>query len=297
MYAHGWYQVAFENELTQEITGVSIGKHRLILVRTADGIRAFQADCPHRGVHLMHGKLDGKSIICPFHSYRIGLARSSSQGFGVAAYPTIVAGGLIFVRLSDSQENGFTDFIKGVEADHTFIPGFVMPARTTAALVTENGFDSKHFPAVHRVPSTDKFVATLEPSGEMAVRSMFDVPNMTWIRTKQGEPTVRVPFLARTFSPGLIAVRLDGELPYWVLTGATPTEDGYCVIRLSLLLPKKVHGDPPNPQFYNHLLKQSKLAVEDDRVMWESISPTAPSKFTSWDEPILEFHKFCQAFV
>src|SRR5687768_10485144 len=80
MYVHGWYKVAFEYELENPLTAAAIGDIRLVLVRSEGGIRAYKADCPHRGAHLAYGgKLNNASIICPFHGYRIGLGKESDD--------------------------------------------------------------------------------------------------------------------------------------------------------------------------------------------------------------------------
>jgi ribosomal protein S12 methylthiotransferase accessory factor len=58
----GWFQVAFERELSRDVTALEIEKP-LIAVRTASAIRVFAAVCPHRGAHLGHGgRLDQDAI-------------------------------------------------------------------------------------------------------------------------------------------------------------------------------------------------------------------------------------------
>ena len=67
MYA-GWYRVAFTPDATEEVSPAEIGSLPLVLVKTPDGIGAFDAVCPHRGAHLGYGgRLDGGVIVCPFH--------------------------------------------------------------------------------------------------------------------------------------------------------------------------------------------------------------------------------------
>src|SRR5690349_2576663 len=62
MYSKGWFQVAFERDLAGDLTPASIGTVRLVLARMASGVRAFAADCPHRGAHLaLGGRLDSEA--------------------------------------------------------------------------------------------------------------------------------------------------------------------------------------------------------------------------------------------
>src|SRR5689334_9118972 len=55
MIYNGWYQVAFERDLTADVTPANIGTHPLALVRTETGVRAVDGVCPHRGAHLGYG--------------------------------------------------------------------------------------------------------------------------------------------------------------------------------------------------------------------------------------------------
>src|SRR4051812_7091142 len=82
MYGTGWYQVTFERDLTGDVTPAAMAGARLVLVRTARGLLAADAVCPHRGAHLaLGGRLDGESIVCPMHGYRISLGGPSDGAF------------------------------------------------------------------------------------------------------------------------------------------------------------------------------------------------------------------------
>lgn len=297
MYAYGWYQVAFEKDLGENITAAAIGSTRLMLVRRPEGIAAYSADCPHRGAHLAYGgRLDGASVICPFHHYRVGLNKTSQHGFGARPYPTLVVGGLVFVRLSEEYDNGLTDFMQRLAAENTIVPGFEVRVKAASELVIENGFDNRHFPAVHGVRNDPQFTVHPGEHGELIVESLFEVPTSVWVGNQQRERTVAVPYRATTFSPGLITVQLGGDSSYGVITGATATAEGETIIRLSLALPVAVHGPKPNPQFYEYILKYSRKGIEDDRVMWENLAVPFTPKFTAQDAAVLEFHQFCRRF-
>jgi nitrite reductase/ring-hydroxylating ferredoxin subunit len=45
--------------------GVDLGERRVLLTRTASGLRATDANCPHYGLDLMDGGLDGDQLHCP----------------------------------------------------------------------------------------------------------------------------------------------------------------------------------------------------------------------------------------
>lgn len=291
MYKHGWFKVAFESELEKPITPTAVGDIRLILVRTEAGIKAYSADCPHRGANLGYGgRLDDNAIICGFHGYRARLGLDPRHEFSIREYETIVAGGAVFVRLSDSHDNGFSNFIRQLAEENFIISAFVMPVKAPTHLVTENGFDGAHFPSVHKIASNTKFEVNPGESGELIVTSTFVVP----IGYNQ---VTKTSYMARTFSPGLIVTRLSGDMPYGIMTGTLPISANESVIRLSLVLPRSHHSPVPNEKFCSNLTEYSWNGLVDDRVMWENMSLTAPSKLTAQDKPILEFHQFCAQFV
>lgn len=295
MFCHGWFQVAYEHELDKELNSVEIGDIRLVLVRQNEAIRTFSANCPHRGAHLAHGgKVDGKAIICPFHAYRIGLGVTSQHGFQVQEYSTLTIGGLIFVRLSERFDNGFSKYIQRIAETHTIVPGFKLHVKAPPELIIENGFDSRHFPAVHRILNDPRFTVRPGEEGELFVDSILEVPVPGRPGTQPQKS--KVPYLARTYSPGLIVVELNDERPYKVLTGAQPLADGTSIARLSVLLDKNVHGDTPNSTYCDYLLKYSRMAMEDDQVMWENLMPNFRPRFTAQDDAVLEFHRYCQQF-
>lgn len=53
-----------------EIKDVRIGDRRAIIIRTGEGIVAYQNECPHQGVSLCEGHLDGHTLTCPAHAWQ-----------------------------------------------------------------------------------------------------------------------------------------------------------------------------------------------------------------------------------
>jgi hypothetical protein len=91
-------------------------------------------------------------------------------------------------------------------------------------------------------------------------------------------------------------VELRGELPYTIITGATDAPDGGCIIRLSLALPRDHFPVEPPRSVIESILAHSRRGLEEDRVVWENLSPTALPSWTLDDHPSLEFYRFCEAF-
>jgi|tagenome__1003787_1003787.scaffolds.fasta_scaffold20873927_2 3-ketosteroid 9alpha-monooxygenase subunit A len=295
MYQHGWFNIAFQHELAETLTPAVIGDRRLVLARTDQGIRAFNADCPHRGAHLAYGgRLDNDCIVCPFHGYRVGIGEKEHL-FRAEEYPTLVIGDLIFVRLSDAYENGFSAFMTRLAKDHYVLPGFIMPVKVAAPVVIENAFDALHFPAVHHL-KTDKLTFRSE-DGALIVETHYEFPAGERLK-RFNIDYVRSHFIGRAFSPCLIVTQLrSDEFPYTVITATTPLPDGDCVIRLSFLLPIEKFGNPPAQEFCDMMIHASQGGLRDDQLIWEHLSPTAPHNLTAGDRGIVEFQAFCRQFA
>jgi len=52
---------------------VKVNGVRLVLVKTNGAVRALENRCPHLGVPLGRGKIEGGEIVCPFHGSRFNV--------------------------------------------------------------------------------------------------------------------------------------------------------------------------------------------------------------------------------
>ena len=297
MSHYGWYNVAFERDLTETITPAVIGTTRLILVRTETGVQAYSADCPHRGMHLGYGgSLRGDAVVCPFHGYRITLGEHTSPGFCIPAYPTLVWGGLVLVQLDAGYDYGLTAFLDALVLTHTIVPGFELPIATAAPMIIENAFDNRHFAAVHHIRAAP-FHVSRGSDGHLVLQSMFSFPRTAWIKGANTDRFLEVSFTGRTFSPGIIISELGGETPYIVMTMATPQPDGTCIIRFSIALERARYGETPDRQFCTYLFAESKKGLLDDKVMWEQMRADIVPQFTPHDYSVQAFQQFCAEFM
>ncbi|HTQ07830.1 MAG TPA: Rieske 2Fe-2S domain-containing protein [Polyangiaceae bacterium] len=53
-----------------EMRGVSVRGRRVLVVRTEEGVHAYEDRCAHLGVPLSLGKLEGRVITCSAHHYQ-----------------------------------------------------------------------------------------------------------------------------------------------------------------------------------------------------------------------------------
>jgi phenylpropionate dioxygenase-like ring-hydroxylating dioxygenase large terminal subunit len=298
---HGWYQVAFERELREKVTPLRIGRLSLMLIRDGRGIACYDAICPHRGAHLAFGgRLEGDAMVCPFHGHRIGLGCDSAHAERVTRYRTVTAGGLVFVLLAEKHENGLTALLQDLEQTHYFVPGFTLQARTPAEIVVENGFDGAHFECVHGLRERPTLRLSPHSNGELKIEGTFvaDAFENVWHRGAERPTRSEIGFLARVFSPNVCISRLgDAASEHLVISGATPNGDGTCTIRVSVAAPGGADGKPPSEQAIRALLRDSRVAYEQDLVIWENRNHDAPSRFGEDDHLVVAFHRYCKQFL
>jgi nitrite reductase/ring-hydroxylating ferredoxin subunit len=299
-YGHGWFQVAFENDLAEPLTPLTFGGRSLMAVRSAGGeVGVFDAVCPHRGAHLAYGgRLAGEAVICPFHAYRIGLGATSADGFCVREYASLVAAGGLFVRLSDRPAPDFPRALEELGRGHRAVPGFQMTADTTPEVVIENGFDNAHFRSVHGIMNLPSLTVGTGRFGELQGEGDFEIPRTGWYegpQTAAGKLTTH--YVAHAFSPGAFIAEMDGDPPYRyrVMTTATPESEARTTIRLTLLLPVP-DGVEPDGRFAEELLAHSREGLEKDRAIWNRLDLTRPPRFTSRDQAAVTFAEFCRGF-
>jgi hypothetical protein len=293
MSYRGWCQVAFERELSPALTPAAVGATRLVLARTPSGVRVFDATCPHRGADLGYGgRLEGAAIVCPFHGHRVGLGERSDDGFCAREHRVLAVSGLVFVLLDEAPEHGLPAHLRDLDRDHYFVPGFTLPVQAPADLVIENGFDNAHFAAVHGIGTRPDMVVRAGMHGELVAEGLFALPRGVG---EASDGPVFAPYVARAFSPWVIVSELRGDRPYRVITAATPTADGGCTIRLTLLVPAA--DGPPSSAWCESMLRHSREGLERDRLIWEHLAPAVNPRLTPGDAPVVAFREFCRRFV
>lgn len=80
---------------------------KLTLLKTAHGIYAFAATCPHAGARLCEGHTDIRGqIVCPLHHYRFDPAtgrNTSGEGYHLKTYPVDVRDGIIYIGITNNR--------------------------------------------------------------------------------------------------------------------------------------------------------------------------------------------------
>jgi hypothetical protein len=275
------------------VTPAALGSRALVAIRGDDGkVRVFDGRCPHRGAHLGYGgRVAGReSMFCPFHGKRIGLGAGTGR-LCVREHQAIDCDGTIFVKLSDipGRDLGFETVMHAIASTHTLVAAVTGQAGVPPELIIENAFDFMHFPTVHLIPRVARPKVWLGSDGELNITTAFHTPQAPDWETAEGDFTS--DFHARAFSPHLVVSELgSGPASRFVITGAVPAPGG-CVVRIAVAVR---HGK--QAETIGAIIEGSRIAFEQDLVIWNNLDLSAPVRLDYSDAPVLAFRTFCNSF-
>lgn len=159
-----WNPVATSGEVTTAPIRRRMLGEELVLWRTQTGghVSAMKDLCIHRGAALSLGRVEGDSIVCPYHGWSYArdgactLIPSLPEGQPIPkkarsiAYPVREAFGMVWVAQSEDPAP-FPDYLEGIQADPGYRICYVKAYdwKTSAGRVVENAMDFSHFNFVH----------------------------------------------------------------------------------------------------------------------------------------------------
>ena len=99
-------QVAKVDELVSgEMKLIELGVNRILLVNYGGTFYALTESCPHAGVEMSDGDLEGDEVICPAHGSRFnvitGEVTASPADEPLGTYTVRVEGNDVLVRVGD----------------------------------------------------------------------------------------------------------------------------------------------------------------------------------------------------
>jgi 3-ketosteroid 9alpha-monooxygenase subunit A len=303
----GWYQIAFERDLQTDLTSISVGSRRLLIVRDGGGVEVFDAICPHRGADLgVGGKLiEPRVVLCPYHAHKVALGGEGGGPYCVRRYDSLLVAGLVFVRIGDfDHANELPGMLEYLNRTHRIFPGFETTIRVAPEMVIENAFDWAHFKPVHDVLDVE-YGAPQIVNGVFTATTRLRVGPSMWQGTDDGShhddgnTWVDVPLLARAYGPNVTITQIavgGGDHPHFVIAAATPKTDGISTVRLSVALPLNEDGSEPPKEAAEILFQFESMGLEQDRPVWEALDTAVEPKYTAEDANVLAFRRFCERF-
>jgi toluene monooxygenase system ferredoxin subunit len=92
-----------------ELRPVMVDGVQVILVRTDAGVFAYRDRCPHLGVALSQGTLEGCTLTCAAHHFQYDVHSGrgiNPRGLALVPYPVLRNGGIISVDIERPAVGG-----------------------------------------------------------------------------------------------------------------------------------------------------------------------------------------------
>ncbi|TCB64412.1 aromatic ring-hydroxylating oxygenase subunit alpha [Acinetobacter sp. ANC 4178] len=169
--AQYWYPVARLEDLSVQPQRFTLLDVNMALYQTASGeIHLVRDVCPHRGVPLSKGWIEGEEIICPYHGLRYNSAgkctkipaqpdlQKISDRFTLTQFPVIIRYGLIWTSLHarDITQTNIPVLDTWNTAEHqSILPPYVDIAGSSGRQL-EGFIDVAHFAWVHHHAFADR---------------------------------------------------------------------------------------------------------------------------------------------
>lgn len=162
--ARQWFPVSRIDEVTAQPRQVSLLDLRLAIYRMPDGIRIGRDMCPHRGLPLSTGRIDGDQLVCAYHGLRFGsdgqcrkvpekLALKPAACFRLAMFPVVERHGLVWTCLIPQGEPRIPEILSEVDASD---PGEIASEIASAIqLHLEDWMSLEKFDFSHAAATTD----------------------------------------------------------------------------------------------------------------------------------------------
>ena len=113
--ARQWFPLVRADDPLAKPRQVVLLNLRLAVYRMPEGIRIGRDMCPHRGLPLSSGRIEGEELVCAYHGLRFGsdgqcrlvpekLAPKTADCFRITAFPAVERHGLIWTCLIPEDE-------------------------------------------------------------------------------------------------------------------------------------------------------------------------------------------------
>lgn len=125
-------------------TQVQIGKQKILLIRVAHEVRAFQGECPHAGAPLAEGALCAGKIICPWHKAAFAIEDGAlcepPALDGLRRYPVQLREGVVWV---DDQASDSTTIALRSDPRTFVVVGAGAAGTAAACALRDQGFGGR----------------------------------------------------------------------------------------------------------------------------------------------------------
>jgi phenylpropionate dioxygenase-like ring-hydroxylating dioxygenase large terminal subunit len=300
-YPNGWFQLAYSEELAVgAVMPLSYFGRELVLFRAADGTPSMlDAFCPHLGAHLGYGgKVDGQSIVCPFHAWRfdcsgtcveVPYAKKIPPKAQLRPWPVREVNGLILAWFHAEGQPASWEVpeLPEIGSDEwTPYEKRRWQIKTRNQEMAENAVDSAHFHFVHGT-------ANMPESRAEAQGHILHVLSTTGMATPRGGVDGTVESTSYGF--GFSTVRFRGIVDTLLVSSMTPIDDETIDVRFSFSV-KKLPDKDVTQGVGKAFIREVTRQLEQDIPIWEHKVYLDRPALCDGDGPIGVFRRWCRQF-
>jgi phenylpropionate dioxygenase-like ring-hydroxylating dioxygenase large terminal subunit len=314
---YGWYQVAYASDLEPgQSKALRYFGQDMVLFRGETGkVQVLDAYCPHLGAHLGYGihdaegggKVQGDTIICPFHGWRFDtegtvveipyaerIPPRVDNKQCLKSWPTVERNQLIWVWYHPRGEDPLWDVESIEEADNEE-SGWsrLSEARskrweipTIPQEIAENAVDFAHFIFVHQVKSDPSAETVYDGHrGARMVRADMQTPKGV---VEGGIESVNI-------GPGQSWIRFTGIADTLLFGNLTPVDEENVEVNFSFLQPL-VDGKEPEGGVHDAIVADICKQLDEDYVIWKHKVYRDKPALCDGDGPIAQFRRYYSQF-
>ena len=155
-----WHPVASLKQLEEKpVMGARLLGEDVVIWRAGDGVQVWQDLCVHRGTRLSLGKVQGETLVCPYHGWTYGAdgrcthipahpEQTPPEKAKVKTYRAMVKYGLVWASLGEPQHD-VGCFPEWDDASYRKILCGPYRVKASGPRIVENFLDVAHFAFVH----------------------------------------------------------------------------------------------------------------------------------------------------
>lgn len=295
----GWFAVAWSDELAVgAVRSLRYFARDLVLFRVEDGAaHVLDAHCPHLGAHLGGGRVEGATVVCPFHGWRWdGAGRCTGIPYTdrippkarMRAWPIVEHSGSIFAWHDPAGgAPGFEVPPHPELSDPEWLPveRHEFTIATCIQEIAENAHDPAHFSAVHGVPALPENAAHFDGPRQISEnRGKFVTPR----------GPVETSIRGTSYGLGVGHLRTRGLADMAQLLLQTPIDAEHVHVRWQFAVPKSADGAPTpvGVAFAREFVRQ----FQQDIPIWESKRYLDRPVLCQGDGSIAQFRRWASQF-